>query len=52
MHPSKGWKIVSTTLFRRVLIEVIKMLQFDIIDVSEGIDIDKSSETKECMLCH
>ena len=28
------------------------MLQNDRIDVSEGIDINKTSESKECMLCH
>ena len=27
------------------------MLQYDRIDVSEGIDINKTSELKECMLC-
>ena len=38
-------KIVSTNLFRRVF-------QNDRIDVSEGIDINKTSKPKECMLCH
>ena len=28
------------------------MLQYDRTDISEGIDIDKTSESKECMLCH
>ena len=28
------------------------MLQYDRIDVSEGIDINKTRKTKECMLCH
>ena len=28
------------------------MLQYDRNDVSEGIDINKTSESKECMLCH
>ena len=28
------------------------MLQNDRIDVSEGIDINKTSKSKECMLCH
>ena len=52
MHPSRGWKIVSANLFRRVFVWVIKMLECDIIDVSEGIDINKISESRECMLCH
>ena len=27
------------------------MIQYEIIDVSEGIDITKSNESKECMIC-
>ena len=29
-----------------------KMLQYDRIDVSEGIDLNKSDKLKECMICH
>ena len=28
------------------------MLQYDGIDVSKGIDVNKTIESKECMLCH
>ena len=28
------------------------MLQYDRIDVLEGIDINKTNKSKECMLCH
>ena len=28
------------------------MLHFDRIDVSEGIDVNKISESKECNICH
>ena len=28
------------------------MLQYERIDVSEGIDVNKTSSSKECMLCH
>ena len=28
------------------------MLQYDRIDISEGIDINKTSKSKECKLCH
>ena len=31
---------------------VVKMLQYEKIDVSEGIDTNKTSASKECMLCH
>ena len=31
---------------------LIKMLQNEKIDVSEGIDTNKISASKECMLCH
>ena len=28
------------------------MLQYEKIDVSEGIDVNKTSGSKECILCH
>ena len=28
------------------------MLQYDRIDISEGIDINKTCKSKECMFCH
>ena len=28
------------------------MLEYDRIDISEGIDINKRNKSKECMLCH
>ena len=28
------------------------MLEYDKIDISEGIDINKTNDSKECMLCH
>ena len=28
------------------------MIQYERIDVSEGIEINKSSKSKECMICH
>ena len=34
-----------------MFVRVIKMLQYDRIDVSEGIGINKTNESKECMLC-
>ena len=30
----------------------IKMLYYDRIEVSEGIDVNKKSESKECNICH
>ena len=30
----------------------IKMLYYNKVDVSEGIDINKSKKSKECMICH
>ena len=29
-----------------------KMLEYDRIDISEGIDINKTNKSKECILCH
>ena len=31
---------------------ILKMLYFDRIDFSEGIDFNKTSESKECDICH
>ena len=28
------------------------MLEYDRIDISEGIDVDKTNKSKECMFCH
>ena len=28
------------------------MLHYDRIDISEGIDIDKTNKSKECDICH
>ena len=33
-----------------MFIWVIKMLQYERIYISEGIDIDKSNKSKECMI--
>ena len=30
----------------------IKILYYDRVDVSEGIDVNKTSESKECDICH
>ena len=29
-----------------------KMLEYDRIDILEGFDVNKTSESKECDLCH
>ena len=29
-----------------------KMLEYDRINISEGIDVDATNKSKECMLCH
>ena len=30
----------------------IKMLEYERIDISEGIDVDMTNKSKECMLCY
>ena len=52
MYFSKGWKIVSANLVRRLFEEVIKMLQDEKINVSEGSYTNKTSALTKCMLCH
>ena len=33
-------------------IQIIQMLYYDKIDFSEGIDVNKTSASKECNVCH
>ena len=33
-----------------MFVSIIKMLEYDRIDISEGIDVDKTKKSKECML--
>ena len=33
-------------------LQIIKMLHYDSIDISEGNDVNKTSESKECDICH
>ena len=40
-----------TTVIRSVFV-VYKMLEYDKIDISEGTDVNKTSESKECDICH
>ena len=32
--------------------DFIKTLQYERIDISDGIDVGMSNKSKECMLCH
>ena len=48
-------KILSTRFFRwmsELIVTNIKMLYYDRTDVSEGIYVNKTSESKECDICH
>ena len=33
-------------------VRIIKMLEYDRIDIAEGIDVNKTNKSKEYMLCH
>ena len=35
-----------------MFISIIKNLEYNRIDISEEIDINKTNKSKECMLCH
>ena len=41
-----------TNILIWMFVWVIKMLQYEKINVSKGIDINKSNKSKECMICH
>ena len=34
------------------MMDFMKMLEYERIDISDGIDVDMSNKSKECMLCH
>ena len=44
--------MLSISFLRRMFIKIIKMLNFDRIDVSEGIGVNKTGTSKECDICH
>ena len=48
----EGGKLYLQVFLKWRFVWIIKMLQYEKIDVSEGIDTNKTSASKECMLCH
>ena len=48
----KKMEILSTNFFTWMCVSVIKMFQYEKINVSEAIDVDRKNASKECMLCH
>ena len=48
----KNSKYYPHIFFKQMFVWITKMLRYERIDVSEGIDIDKTDTSKECMLCH
>ena len=42
---------MSANIFRRMFVWIIIMLEYDRIDILEGIDVDKTDKSKECMFC-
>ena len=50
---SEGGKFYPQLFLRWRFVWVsVKLLQYERINVSEGIDVNKTSESKECELCH
>ena len=45
-------KYYPQVFFRWMFVWVIKMLQYQKINVSEGMHVNKSNKSKECMFCH
>ena len=35
-----------------MFVRIIKMIEYDRIDISEGIDVDMTNKSRECILCH
>ena len=44
--------IIFQVILYQKLNAYYKMLQYEKIDISEGIDLNKTSASKNCMLCH
>ena len=44
--------MINPKCFRWMVVWVIKMLQYERMNTSEGIDINKSKNSKECMICY
>ena len=47
-------KLYPQVFFRWYFVWVkhVKMIEYERIDISESIDINKTNKSKECMLCH
>ena len=43
---------MSTSLFRWNFVLIIKLLVYEKINISDGIDVDMSDKSNGCMLCH
>ena len=48
----KGEKLYSQIYLDECLYEIVQMLEYNRIDISEGININKTNESKECKICH
>ena len=48
----KGGKLYPHVFLDEGFVWIVKILQYEKIDVSEGIDTNKTSASKEGMLCH
>ena len=44
-------RILSVSFLRLIFVQIIKMLYYDGIDVSEGIYVDKTRASKKCDIC-
>ena len=51
MFSKKMVNFISKFFLDDTLYEV-KMLEYDRIDISEGIDLNKTTTSKECDICH
>ena len=45
-------KMFSSVIFRWCTLWITKMLWYQKVDISEGIDINKTNASKECEVCH
>ena len=43
---------MPTSLFRWMFVWIIRIIEYDRIDISQGINVDMSNKSKDCVLCH
>ena len=52
IESNKYYAQVSLDVFMNYLLCIILMLEYDRIDMSEGIDVNKTNKSSSCIICN